>query len=282
MTLVLQETGLRISEVCSLPMTCIQQDTEGDWFLCTYQSKMKKEHTIPISREGAAVIQEQQHATREMWGPQAHVLFPNPKGQPYKQHTYVAVLNRMAYQHHICDATGHLYRFTPHQFRHTVGTRMINNGVPHHIVQRYLGHESPEMTARYAHIFDQTLKEEYARFRSKVVDVTGTVLEQTSPADASELQWMKKHILAQSLDDGTCALPLVAGDCPHANACYTCIHFRTDARFLPQHKAHLQATQQLIQVARQNGWQRQAEMNEKVATNLGKIIAALEGSDHDA
>ncbi|WP_240047037.1 tyrosine-type recombinase/integrase, partial [Staphylococcus aureus] len=40
-----------------------------------------------------------------------------------------------------------------HAFRHTVGTRMINNGVPQHIVQKFLGHESPEMTARYAHIF---------------------------------------------------------------------------------------------------------------------------------
>lgn len=46
------------------------------------------------------------------------------------------------------------------------------------------------------------------------------------------------------------------------------------------------ATQQLIQVASKNGWQRQKEMNEKVATNLQRIIAALEdaeeGSDHDA
>ena len=219
---------------------------------------------------------------REKWGPQAHFLFPNRKGQPFKRSTYIEALNRMACQHEICDATGHLYHFTPHQFRHSVGTRMINSGVPHHIVQRYLGHESPQMTARYAHIFDHTMKEEYTRFRSKVVDVTGTVLEQKSPADTSELQWMKKNILAQSLDDGTCALPLVAGDCPHANACYTCIHFRTDARFLPQHKAHLEATQQLIQVARQNGWQRQKEMNEKVAVNLQRIIVALEDGDEDA
>jgi integrase len=33
---------------------------------------------------------------------------------------------------------------------------MINNGVPQHIVQRYLGHESPQMTAVYAHIHDST------------------------------------------------------------------------------------------------------------------------------
>lgn len=37
-------------------------------------------------------------------------------------------------------------RFQTHQFRHTVGTRMINLSVPVHIIQRYLGHDSPEMT----------------------------------------------------------------------------------------------------------------------------------------
>lgn len=35
---------------------------------------------------------------------------------------------------------------------------MINNGVPQHTVQKFLGHESPEMTSRYTHIFDETLK----------------------------------------------------------------------------------------------------------------------------
>jgi integrase len=46
----------------------------------------------------------------------------------------------------IRDATGKLFRFRVHEFRHTVGTRMIRNGVKQHHVQRYLGHESPEMT----------------------------------------------------------------------------------------------------------------------------------------
>jgi hypothetical protein len=155
---------------------------------------------------------------------------------------------------------------------------MINNGVPQHIVQRYLGHESPEMTARYAFIHDQTMKEEYAKFRGKVVDVTGRVVEENRAVDSNELQWIKKNVLAQALPNGRCALPVVAGDCPHANACLTCVHFRTDASFLPQHKAQLQQTQQLIQVARANGWKRQVEMNERVEVNLRRMINALEGT----
>jgi integrase len=58
----------------------------------------------------------------------------------------------------IRDASGQPVKITAHQFRHTVGTRMINNEVSLDVVQRTLDHGSPEMTARYATIKDQTLR----------------------------------------------------------------------------------------------------------------------------
>jgi integrase/recombinase XerD len=60
------------------------------------------------------------------------------------------------------------------------------------------------------------------------------------------------------------------------------VHFRTDASFLAQHQAQLQETHHLIQIARTNDWRRQAEMNEKVAAHLERIIAAVEEPNHDA
>lgn len=281
MILVIQECGMRVCELCSLPFHCLMQDTSGDWFLRWYQSKMYKEHSVPISKELVLVIQEQQQEVRTRWEQEIPWLFPNGKGQSYKQSWFVDELNRVAYEKQIRDHTGTLYHFQSHQFRHTLGTRMINSGVPQHIVQRYLGHESPRMTAVYAFIHDQTLKEEYMRFRGKTVDVTGKVIEAKGRADESSIQWIKKNILAQALPNGSCALPIVAGTCPHANACLTCVHFRTDASFLPQHKTQLQETQQFLQVARVNGWQRQTEMNEKVMINLEHIIATLEEPEHD-
>ena len=61
--------------------------------------------------------------------------------------------------------SGQPVKITAHQFRHTVGTRMINNQVPLDLVQRMLDHGSPEMTARYATIKDQTLRREWERFQ---------------------------------------------------------------------------------------------------------------------
>lgn len=276
MLLILQECGLRIGELCTLPWDCLTQDASGDWFLRYYQTKMKKEHTIPLAREIVAVIQEQQQAVQTEWDQTIPWLFPNEKGVPIKQLVFVRALNRLAYEKGIRDTSGRPYHFQSHQFRHTVATRMINNGVPLHIVQKYLGHESPDMTAVYATIHDATMKEEYLKYRGKVVDMVGRVVVQEGQVNAGDPQWIKKNILAQALPHGTCALPLVAGDCPHANACLTCVHFRTNASFLPQIKAQLLETQKLIQVARANGWKRQVEMNERVEANLTGIIHTLE------
>jgi Phage integrase family len=48
------------------------------------------------------------------------------------------------------DAHGRPVRLTPHQWRHTLGTRLINRDVPQEVVRRILDHDSPQMTAHYA------------------------------------------------------------------------------------------------------------------------------------
>lgn len=286
MVLILQECGMRIGELCRMPFNCLMQDTHGDWFLRYYQYKMKKEHSIPISREVAAVIQEQQQLIAQEYSKDFPFLFPtsqsSKKNLPMKQEIFAQALNKLVLEKEIRDANGCLWRFQSHQFRHTVGTRMINNGVPQHIIQRYLGHESPEMTARYAYIHDQTLKEEFFKFKGKVVDVMGRLVEpENIQVTNTDLQWIKKNILAQALPNGSCALPVVAGACPHANACLTCTHFRTTAEFLGEHKKQLDQTQKIIETAKANGWQRQVEMNQKIKENLEHIIVALEEDNHE-
>lgn len=60
MTVVLEECGMRIGEACALRLDCLSRDAEGDYFLRYHQPKMRKEIQIPITRELAVVIREQQ------------------------------------------------------------------------------------------------------------------------------------------------------------------------------------------------------------------------------
>jgi integrase len=275
MILILQECGMRISELLQLPLDCLTQDARGTFYLRFVQGKMKREHTIPVSQEIARLIQEQQQVVRATERSTA-LLFPNAKGGVSKQQSFAQQINRLAYDHQVRDATGKLFRFQSHQFRHTVGTRMINLGVPHHFIQRYLGHLGPEMTNRYAHIHDSTMREKLSEYlQGTLVDVTGKAVPE-GPLDTSDLRWFTRNVMAQALPNGYCAIPVVAGPCPHPNACLSCAHFRTDASFLDVHKAELRDTERVITKANANGWTRQIEMNERKRNNLVNIVTSLE------
>jgi hypothetical protein len=66
------------------------------------------------------------------------------------------------------DANGKPAHVTPHRFRHTLATRMINAGVPQIAVQQMLDHNSPQLTTVYARLHDQTLREHFDRFQQRV------------------------------------------------------------------------------------------------------------------
>ncbi|MHB1957233.1 MAG: tyrosine-type recombinase/integrase, partial [Sulfobacillus sp.] len=116
MVLIVQECGMRISELCTLRRDCLLHDTRGDAFLRYYQGKMQKEHTIPVTSEVVAVIGAQQQTVEATWGDRTPYLFPRRNGEPFKQRTFVEALNKLAYHHQITNAAGELFRFQSHQF----------------------------------------------------------------------------------------------------------------------------------------------------------------------
>lgn len=276
MVMVIQECGMRISELCSLKKDCLLQDKDGDYFLKSYQWKMKKDHIIPISKEVAELIQVHEKYT----DPSCEYLFSTKQGLPLKQDTFRTALNNLSVEEKIVDRQGKLFRFHAHAFRHTVGTKMINNGVPQHIVQKFLGHETPEMTSRYAHIFDETLKIEFEKFQERLVTKEGhSISFDKGEVDTTDFQWFKKNINAQVLPNGYCRLPIVTGPCPHANACLDCTHFCTSKKFLKEHEEHLNRTEELLTYAIKNQWQRQIETNKRVKDKLEHIIHSLKETE---
>lgn len=278
---ILIETGRRISEVCGLAFDCLEHDSDNSAFLKVNDNKTKKHYLIPLSKSCLIAITQQQSLVRTESAKQNHpitYLFPTQR-KGFGKNPYVTArgvntaLNELSQRCQILDDNGVLWHFHAHQFRHTIGTRMINAGVPQAIVQRYLGHESPEMTSRYAYIHHETLKKSFQQFQSNLIDVNGAPRQISSKHQDAFI--LKQHIMAQALPNGICGLPLIQQRCPHANACLTCSHFRTHKDFLPQHEAQLLETNKIIENAKNNGWQRHVEMNLAVKQNLEKIISRL-------
>ena len=276
---LLIETGLRINDALHLPQDCVIHDQQNAPYLRYLNRKMKREALVPISPEIAAAINEQAQRVRTQYSPKA-VLFPrltmNPDGiHPASSYAHRAALATWMQECRIVDETGAPMRITPHQFRHTLGTRLINNDVPQEVVRKILDHTSLEMTAHYARLHDTTVRRHWERARK--VDIRGNTVTIDQDNPLADAQWAKQHLAraTMALPNGYCGLPLQQ-TCPHANACLTCPVFITTPEFLPQHREQLELTRGIIERARQRGQLRVVEMNQRTADNLLTIITSLE------
>lgn len=86
MVTILLECGLRIGELCLLPLDCLICDDKHEWYLRLYQRKFSKEHIIPLVDEKVVeIIQAQQQEMRNRWGNTCFYLFPSPTShtKPY-------------------------------------------------------------------------------------------------------------------------------------------------------------------------------------------------------
>jgi len=77
------------------------------------------------------------------------VLFPraskNPDGKaPLSSSTYRLALYRWLERCEVRDEHGQPARLTLHQWKHTLGTRLINNDEPQEVVRRILDHDSAQ------------------------------------------------------------------------------------------------------------------------------------------
>lgn len=282
LVIVLMETGLRAGDACSLPFSCVLEDSSGWPCLRFHNSKVSTDQLIPLSAKAATAVRSQQEEAGRRFPQGSPWLFPalrsNPDGaRPYPYGTLGPRLTRWQITIGLKDESGRPVHVSPHQFRHTVGTRLINGGVPQHVVQKLLGHASPQMTERYARIHDSTVREEFDRYHQSRVNILGEALGYDPDAPTANAEWVK-HNLARvqaSLPNGYCGRP-PQQDCPHPNACLTCPDFQTTIQFLPVHRQQAENNRVLIATAETNGNSRLIANHRKVQESLDRIVPALE------
>lgn len=285
---VIMETGLRANDACALEFNPIIEDSSGWPCLRYHNRKMAVEQLVPLSAKAADAIRAQQAQLRAAWpaGPPPR-LFPSAYANPdgVRPFSYATLRQRLTtWQENIGlhDEASQAVQVTAHQFRHTLGTRLINHGVPQHVVQKMLGHATPQMTARYATIHDATVRAAFDDYQRRRVDITGSRLDFDPEAPTADAEWVK-HNLARvqaSLPNGYCGRP-PQQDCPHPNACLTCPDFQTTPQFLAVHRRQRDENRALLTAAEHNGRTRLVANHRQVEANLERIIRALETIDND-
>lgn len=285
LVVVLMETGLRSSDACYLPFNPLLDDSASWPCLRFHSRKVNADQLVPLSGRAAVAIRDQQALVRADWPPGTPWLFPDPRRtpdgpQPFAPHALSRQLKSWERRIGLHDEAGNELHVTPHQFRHTLGTRLINSGVPQHIVQRVLGHASPGMTDVYAQLHDTTIRQAFDRYQQLRVDVAGKVLTFDPNAPTAAAEWVKHNLsrIQASLPNGYCGRP-PQQDCPHPNACLTCPDFQTTVEFLGVHRDQARRNRRLLAVAEANGQFRLVENHQRVQDSLDRIIPALEALD---
>lgn len=282
LVVVLMETGVRAGEACTLPFNPIVDDSVGWPCLLHHSAKIKADLLVPLSGRAAVAIRDQQAYVRAVWPDGTPWLFPDSKANldGSKYFPYFALQRRLrSWQARIGlhDDAGQPVTVSAHQFRHTLGTRLINSGVPQHVVQKVLGHASPGMTSVYAQLHDTTVRKAFDRYQQERVDIAGRLLDFDPGAPTAEAEWIKHNLarIQASLPNGYCGRP-PQQECPHPNACLTCPDFQTTVEFLPVHRQQAEFNRVLIARAEASSQFRLAENHRRVQESLDRIIPALE------
>jgi len=139
-------TGMRRGEVFNLTWENI--DLENGW-VCLSDTKGGRDSYLPISDEALQILKE---AKNHLPHADCPYVFPNKFG--YKRTTLSNTWTRIKKRAKI----HHSFRF--HGLRHTYASYLASSGkVSPYTLQKLRTHKTPQMTQRYAHIFDETLRE---------------------------------------------------------------------------------------------------------------------------
>ena len=157
---VLYSCGLRVSELTNLKISNIYFSDE----YIKIQGKGKKERLVPLSSKAKKEINLYLDAVRK------HIL-------PDKDHTDYLFLNRRGKKltrvmiftivKNLATAIGMEKNISPHTFRHSFATHLVEGGADLRAVQEILGHESIITTEIYTHLDKEYLKETIIQYHPR-------------------------------------------------------------------------------------------------------------------
>ncbi len=146
---ILYATGVRVSELCSIKL----QDIDFNNRSIKVFGKGRKERIVYFGLpclDAIKVYLSYNPFTNEY-------LVLNKDGQKISVRSIQKIINK------VCDEACINSNVTPHTFRHTFATHLLNNGADIKSVGELLGHSSLNTTEIYTHITSDFLKSEYLK-----------------------------------------------------------------------------------------------------------------------
>lgn len=151
--LLLYTSGIRVSECANLQLKDINYEEN----LVKVYGKRKKERIVPITQETIQAIQvyiATQRQTLDSTNKNKY-MFLNNQGQQLTDRGIRYLTTKF------CKKAALYTNISPHKFRHTLATNLLNNGMDLRLIQEILGHETLTTTQKYTHITNNQLQNIY-------------------------------------------------------------------------------------------------------------------------
>jgi len=156
---LLYASGLRVSELAGLTVTALSLD---HGFVMPL-GKGSKERVVPLGKESIVAIHNYLEEGRpQLKGHQmSEAVFLTRLGRKFSRQGLWLLVKRYARK------AGITKRITPHMFRHSFATHLIERGADLRSVQIMLGHADVTTTQVYTHISQTHLKSLYEKFHPR-------------------------------------------------------------------------------------------------------------------
>ena len=147
--------GLRVSELVGLDVDRVDLPNQQVRVI----GKGNKERKVPMGDEARERLHRYRIGPRAEWTAKrpTEAVFVGRRGNRMSREAVWSLVRRWS------QAAGVAERGTPHTFRHSFATHLLEGGADLRVVQALLGHASISTTQLYTHLTGERVREVYAR-----------------------------------------------------------------------------------------------------------------------
>lgn len=149
---LLYATGIRVSEL-------VQLDTDGIDAAYGYVRVLGKggrERVVPLGKIAMAAIDKYMNEVRPKWNMnKLNAVFLNQKGGRLSDRSVRSIVKKY------CRQAAAKEILSPHGFRHSFASHLLDNGADLRVVQELLGHKKISSTQIYTHVSRSKLRKVY-------------------------------------------------------------------------------------------------------------------------
>jgi site-specific recombinase XerD len=272
---ILRGTGMRSGELLDLELDCLADyHSHGTWLRVPIV-KLDTERSVPVDETTLAAFDEWIKHRR----PSRPLQHPRT-GRPAE---FMWVINgrrmsngRLRRNLELAATNAGIGHVHPHQLRHTYATTLVNGGMSIEALMAVLGHVTPEMTSRYAHLASDSIRTAYDSAIAKARPATRFVAGPTGQFVPDHIDWLHSEMIKTRVAHGYCSRHLTAGACSYANICEQCDNYVPDPNRRDVIDAQLADVIVLRDDADQRGWTEERSRHEHVVDALSRHLRTIE------